>query len=342
MRAVIKDVPAPGVRVGDIETPTPATGEALVHIDTAGICGSDLHAYEWIPEYAWLEPLLPTVLGHELVGRLAAPAGSWAMGQRVAIRPATTCGTCEACLRDNGNVCGQRARIGYERPGGLANSVCAPLGNLHAIPEAVDRDTASLLEPLAVAVHAAAKVSLRPGATAAVIGVGAIGLLAVQVLRSRGAGRIHLIGTQRDLVGGGLGVGATFGADGVVAGQDDLSGLARTCDVVLVAAGALEAVATAIEVCRAAGQVVVVGLGIGDFAVDVDHLVRSEVQVIGSFGHVVRDWMNAIDMVAAGQVVGDGIISHRLDLEDAEQAFELLASGEARKVCIYPSGVDLD
>lgn len=308
MRAVIKQQPGYGIHVGEVADPAPGDGEALIAVNTAGICGSDLHAYEWIPEYAWLEPLLPAVLGHELTGHLVGAAGTLADGQRVAIRPATTCGGCEACIRGDTQRCPDRSRIGYERQGGLAARITAPVANLHALPKTVDRDTASLMEPLAVVVHALDEVSVRPGCTAAVVGAGAIGLLAVQALRACGAGEVLLIGTSDDRAGGGLAVGELFGARSLVAGIGDLDAVGRSCQLTLVAAGAKAAMDTAFRLSAPGARIVAVGLGIGDLLVDVDALVRREVQLIGSFGHVAHDWLDALALMSSGQVVGDGII----------------------------------
>lgn len=338
MRAVVKDKPQRGVTIAEVPDPEPDPGEVSVRVDTAGICGSDVHAFEWVPEYAWLEPHLPCVLGHELTGRIVDSNGDRSLvGQRVAIRPATTCGICESCLRGSSQRCSQRVRLGYERAGGLATHVVAPASNLYVLPDDLDQETASLIEPLTVAVHALDRVRFHLGASTAVVGVGAIGLLAAQVLLTRGAGEVVLVGTRSDEIGGGLDVGASLGATTYVAEDSSLDEKAKSCEVVLVAAGASAAVETAIRLARPGGQVVTVGLGIGQIAMDMDTAVRQELALIGSFGSVPSDWLDARQLVVSGRVVGGGIVSHHFDLDGTPEAFRLLETGQARKVCIHPN-----
>jgi threonine dehydrogenase-like Zn-dependent dehydrogenase len=111
-------------------------------------------------------------------------------------------------------------RIGLERDGGLTSYVVAPAQNVYPMPQSAAA-LAPIVEPLTVAVHAAKRLTLRPGAPVAVIGVGAIGLLLVEVLQAHGAGTVLLVGTQADADGGGLAVGEALGARSVVVGSDE-------------------------------------------------------------------------------------------------------------------------
>jgi threonine dehydrogenase-like Zn-dependent dehydrogenase len=342
MQAVVKEEARPGISVLDVPEPEPHAGELLIRVDTAGICGSDLHAYEWIPEYAWLERLLPVVLGHEVTGTVVR-AGSDAdgaavpVGSRVAVRPAITCGSCRPCQRGESQRCVRRGRIGYEHPGGLAPLVVAPTGNAYPIPDHVDEETASLIEPLTVALHAVNRVHVRPGATVGVVGAGAIGLLAIQVLRAHGAGDVVLLGTAADDAGGGFEIARRLGATAGVGGTAATDAYRSACEVVLVAAGARAAVTAAIDLVAPGGSVVVVGLGVGGVECDIDQFVRREVSLVGAFGSVAGDWLDALDLVSSGQVVGAGIVSHHYSLAQAPNAFEALVGGGARKICIHPN-----
>jgi threonine dehydrogenase-like Zn-dependent dehydrogenase len=342
MRAVVKEAPRPGISMLDVPDPTPGVGELLIRVETAGICGSDLHAYEWIPEYSWLEPLLPAVLGHEITGTVvqagsAADGAAVPVGSRVAVRPAVTCGSCVACQRGQSQRCIRRGRLGYEHPGGLAALVVAPTSNAYPIPDQVDEETASLIEPLTVALHAVNRVRVRPGATVGVVGAGAIGLLALQVLRAYGAGDVVLLGTPADDAGGGFAIGRRLGATADVAESAAVDPYRGACEVVLVAAGARAAIRSAVDLVAPGGAVVVVGLGIGAVDIDVDQLVRREWSLVGAFGSVPGDWLDALDLVAGGRVVGAGIVSHHYALGEAPEAFEALVQGRARKICIHPN-----
>lgn len=343
MKAAVKRNPAPGISIETISDPIRRPGEALVRIDTNGICGSDIHAYEWIPEYAWMESLLPVVMGHEMTGTILEkdPEGidnQLATGDRVAIRPAVTCGSCEECQRGTTQRCNQRNRMGWERDGGMAGLISVPKANLYAIPRGVDSESASLTEPLTVVLHALSQAPVRDGSKAAVVGAGAIGLLALQVLKHRGFSDIVLIGTDSDQSGGGFDIARGFEATAVLDGSAEMTSLNGSYDLVFVAAGAKAAVRNALALCAQGGTVVVVGLGIGAFEMDMDIAVRRELSVIGAFGSVAADWLDAIELLRTGAVTGAGIVSHHFELEDTEQAFKTLSAGRARKVCVYPNG----
>lgn len=337
MLAVVKERPEPGIAVRECPEPTPGPGEVLVAVEGTGICGSDLHAYEWVPEYAWLTPHLPAILGHEIAGKVVDANGTDVpVGSTVAVRPGITCGRCEACQRNLSHRCENRVRLGYERAGGLAALVAAPAANVYPVPDHAAHVT-PLVEPLTVSVHTVKRAAPRPGAATAVVGVGAIGLLTVEVLRAYGAGSVLLVGTEDDERGGGLAVGEALGASAVVAGSDEHGRRAGTCETVIVAAGAPAAVRGAIELADRGGTVAVLGLGIGKVEIDIDSAVRRELGLLGSFASVPADWLDAVELVGAGRVTGEGIVSHDVPLEDGVEAFELLASRKARKVVIHPT-----
>lgn len=337
MLAIVKERPEPGVAVRECSEPTVAPGEVLVAVDGTGICGSDLHAYEWVPEYGWLTPHLPVILGHEIAGRVVEGNGTDVpVGTTVAVRPGIACGRCEACQRNVSHRCANRVRLGYERAGGLAALVAAPAANVYPVPDAAAH-VAPLVEPLTVSVHAVKRAAPRPGAKAAVVGVGAIGLLTVEMLRAYGASSVLLVGTEDDVRGGGLAVGQRLGATSVVAGSDEHRRQAGTCETVIVAAGAPAAVREGIQLADRGGTVAVLGLGIGKVDVDVDAAVRREISLVGSFASIPADWLDAVELVGAGRVTGEGVVSHNVPLADGVEAFELLASRKARKVVIHPT-----
>jgi threonine dehydrogenase-like Zn-dependent dehydrogenase len=339
--SVVKEHQEPGISLVDLPVPVRAGDDVLIRVDTVGICGSDLHAFEWIPEYHWLAPHLPAVLGHEITGTIveARPDGVGPQpGQRVVVRPAVTCGVCEACQRGESQRCSDRARLGYERAGGLAEFMVAPSVNAYPIPEGVDAESAALTEPLTVAVHALSGIELRAGSRAAVVGPGAIGLLALQLLTARGAREVLVVGTAADRDGGGFGVAEGLGGVGLL--TSETTAAAGSCDVVVVTAGAGAALDQAIGLVKKGGVVVVIALGIGAHGVDMDRLVRSEVRLVGSFGSVQKDWLEALELLGSGLVRGGGIVSHWLPLSETRSGFTRLLNREARKVIIRPGAAD--
>ena len=178
----------------DEPAPLPVAGEALVAIDSVGICGSDMHAYlghdpRRVP---------PLILGHEAVGTVLEGARA---GESVVLNPLITCGVCDACLGGRQNLCAKRDLIGMFRAGAFAEQIAIPERNLIAVPNGMDAHKAALTEPGATALHAvslAEKTLSRPvsEARALVIGGGSVGLLTALFLLDKGASEVHLAETN--------------------------------------------------------------------------------------------------------------------------------------------------
>jgi L-iditol 2-dehydrogenase len=174
----------------------PAPGEVQVRVGAVGICGSDLHSYaegavgDTPCEY-------PMVLGHEPAGTVVkAGAGvtGWQPGDRVALEPALYCYHCEYCRSGHHNVCAKiRFLSNPGHPGFFREFVNLPVSNLLAIPPGLSLELATIVEPLAVAVHSMKFAAVQPGETVAVFGAGPIGLLTIACLKVAGAGRIWAI-----------------------------------------------------------------------------------------------------------------------------------------------------
>jgi len=179
------------------DIPEPGPGEALVRVGAVGICGSDLHEYS--------EGVLgdsvnvyPMVLGHEPAGTVVKTGPGvtgWSPGDRAALEPALYCYHCEFCLSGRHNLCAQLRFMGSagQAPGFFREFVTLPARNLLGIPANMALETATLVEPLAVALHSMQFAALAIGDTVAVFGAGPIGLLTIACVRAAGAGRIWVV-----------------------------------------------------------------------------------------------------------------------------------------------------
>jgi len=183
-------------RFNEISIPDPGPGEVQVRVDAVGICGSDLHSYaegaigDTPCEY-------PMVLGHEPAGtviKTGAGVTGWHVGDRAALEPALYCYHCEFCRSGHHNVCANiRFLSNPGTPGFFREAVNLPLTNLLAIPAELPLELATIVEPLAVAMHSMKFAAIQPGETVAVFGAGPIGLLTIACLKVAGAGRIWAI-----------------------------------------------------------------------------------------------------------------------------------------------------
>jgi alcohol dehydrogenase len=187
----------------DEPEPSPRPGDALVAIESVGICGSDMHAYLGHDE----RRVPPLILGHEAVGTvLEGELG----GRRVVLNPLITCGVCDACLGGRQNLCAARDLIGMYRAGAFAEKIAIPARNLIPVPDGMPSAHAALTEPGATGLHAvllAERVVARPlsEARALVVGAGSVGLLTALILRDKGVEDIVVADTnplRRELVAG--------------------------------------------------------------------------------------------------------------------------------------------
>jgi alcohol dehydrogenase len=178
----------------DEPEPVPGPGDALIAIDSIGICGSDMHAYLGHDE----RRVPPLILGHEAVGRVLEGRHP---GQRVVLNPLITCGLCQHCLGGRQNLCAKRDLIGMYRAGAFAGKIAIPEHNLIKVPEDMNSADAALTEPGATGLHAvllAERVSARPlsEANALVIGAGSVGLLTALILRDKGLRQVEIAETN--------------------------------------------------------------------------------------------------------------------------------------------------
>jgi L-iditol 2-dehydrogenase len=316
------------LRVGDEPAPAAVAGTSLVRVTAVGICGSDLH---WWDEGAIGDATLahPLVLGHEGAGVIADGPRR---GERVAIDPAITCGTCRACRDGYANLCYRIRFAGHGETDGMMREVMAwPADLLHPLPDGVSDTDGALLEPLGVAIHSMDLGHLPFGGTASVIGCGPIGLLLIAVLKAAGASSVLAV----EPLAHRRAAAARYGADLVAEpGAADLTG--PGVDVAFEAAGTGEAVRLAVESVRPGGRVVLAGIPGDDaitFRASVARRKGLTIALVRRMNHV---YPRAISLAARGVVDLGALVSGREGLGSAAGAFGEAARRTGLKVIIEP------
>ena len=323
------------LRIQPAPAPTPAAGDVVVRVAMAGLCGTDHRIFTGDRAVAY-----PRVMGHEFVGAVEAVGEGVtrvAVGDRVAVEPNYSCGACPLCREGNRNLCLARVAIGIDVDGCFADVARVPARCCWPAPANVADEDLVLTEPLAVVVRAVERSAVRPGESVAVVGVGTLGLLALQVVRARGA-RVLCVGRTRRR----LGLARELGADAVhVTSDGPLEAAARTfsgregVDAVIETAGTPEAVNHALELVRPGGRVVLTGLPHAPSPVSFFSVVRREVTIIGSM--IYQDeFAEAMRLVAARQVRTEPLITHRIRLDDIGRAFVAHEEPTAIKVAVLP------
>lgn len=341
MLALRKLGPEPGVALVDVAEPEISDPDDVkIEVTAAGICGSDLHIDHWSPGYHHLGPSLPLTLGHEFVGRVVGrgSAGSGlAVGSRVTVVPATTCGRCAACAAADFDACRERRGIGVMRDGGFARHVVVPARNCIPIPDGLPDEVAALTEPVAIGVNAVATATLAAGEKVVVFGPGTIGQ-AIAVEARRSGAEVVVVG-YRD--GSRIAVLRSLGFENLVdlgdpAQAAELSGLADSIDCVFEASGAASAFKMAPGLLRPTGRLVVVGIHSVPGEIDLVRLVRKRLRVLGSFSSPGTIWPDVVRRLAADPETYAKFVTHRYSLENALAGFDVGHRREASKVIVRP------
>jgi threonine dehydrogenase-like Zn-dependent dehydrogenase len=334
MRALV--VERPGVAaVQRMPRPVPGPGEVLVRVGAAGICGSDVEVLEGRrpPPYVRY-PIIP---GHEWAGTVEAVGpgiDGVAEGAVVVAEGFRVCGDCARCREGRTNLCtGDYAETGFTHAGAFADFLSVPAQLVHQLPAGSDLGAAAVLEPAACVAQGLLEVDLVPGMTAAVVGAGTLGLLAVALLSRVSPSRLALVGARGPRLALGREMGSTETWN-VREHRRPEPGF----DFVFEAAGTIDGARTAIALARRGGTVVLEGISGHSNGIDADAVVLGHLRVQGIFGASRQAWRWVTDLFAAGLLDTRPLVSHSFPLEEHVTAFATLADrgGNALKVQLTP------
>ena len=317
--------------------PVCAADEVLVRVAYCGICGSDVPRY-----FEGAVHSFPQVLGHEFSG-VVAEVGSDVttarVGDRVAVAPLVPCHTCAECRAGTPSLCPNYSFIGSRRQGALADLVAVPAVNLVPLGD-LSLKVGALVEPLTVAIHGVERADVIPGAPAAVLGGGVIGLLAVLTLRDKGAGDITVVDVDPRNLEMALRLGAAHAVNGAT---DDLAAHFEKVGAPVLTvetAGVPPTQRQALAITARRGTVVYVGTAHQDLTLSpklFKTILRHELTVRGSWmsysapfpGH---EWTDAVRILGSGLVDPELLITHEVALADAVSGFEVMRSRDEHRL----------
>jgi len=318
----------------DVPDPIPAPGEARVRVAAAAICGSDLHGFR----EASPRRIPPLVMGHEVVGtvdEVGAGVDASLVGVRVVAMPVVSCGACPRCAEGRANLCPNRRLMGMDFPGAFAGSFVIDAGRLLRLPPDLPDATATLIEPLANAVHSVER-AVRPGDDVLVIGAGPIGLFAARTAVLAGAARTFVVDKLPDRLILAKGLGAEpIPVEGAAESLEAATGGAGV-DVVIDAAGFAATWALAVAAARPGGHIDVIGLGAVEGPAAYQQIVAKGLTLVGSYACVERDFERALQLLSHGEVDVEGW-TVTMPLAEGQSAFEALVDGgRFTKVVLAP------
>jgi len=344
MRAVVKAKSGPGVEIREVPVPAAGPGELLLRVLRAGICGTDLHIYEWD---AWSQNRIrpPVTIGHEFVGEIVAVGPGvteFQLGERVCFESHIVCGHCIPCRMGNAHVCENTRILGVDVNGGFAEYAVAPAANAWRAPANVPLEVQSVMEPLGNAVHTAFAGELS-GCRIAVTGCGPIGLFAIGVARAAGASQV----IATDVAPYRLDLARRMNADAVIdVSKEDFGGRVRELtggrglDGVLEMSGHPGAIRDALAALRPGGRLSLLGLPREPFALDWNRLVIFKgITVQGIAGRrMYETWVQMDNLLRTGRLDIRPAITHVLPMAKVVEGITELQAGRAGKIALVPWG----
>ena len=338
MRGLVKPAPAPGVTLTDVAEVEPRAGEALIRVQKAAVCGTDLHIYEW-DEWAQHIVSPPLTLGHEFVGEvmeLGAGASRARVGDRVTGEGHIVCGTCRHCRAGRLHLCSNTRGLGIQRDGAFADYVVMPESNLWVLHPDIPTEIAACYDPLGNATHCALSFDLV-GEDVLITGAGPIGVMAAAICRFVGAR--HVVVT--DVVDYRLELAAKAGASLTVNVQRETvedaiaklkmsNGFDRGIEV----SGNADALRTMIDAMYNGGQIALLGFLPRSTTIDWNQVILKSLRLKGIYGREMYEtWYKLTQMLRSGLDVSP-ILTHQLALTDYERAFAAMRDGQCGKIVL--------
>ncbi|MEU7071792.1 alcohol dehydrogenase catalytic domain-containing protein [Streptomyces narbonensis] len=313
----------------------PGPGEAQVRVHAVGICGSDRELY--LGHRAAPYVRYPITPGHEWSGTVIAVgegASASLIGRKVVGEGLRNCETCAPCRDGETNLCtAGYEETGFTRPGAMAPTLALPARLLHTLPPDADLTAAALLEPAACAAAAVLKACPLPGSRVAVIGSGALGLLATQLLGAFSPSELMVVATSPDRAD----LSRRFGATAYRT-WDHASGLTGF-DLVIDAAGATSTARAATSMLRPGGRLVLAGTPVhGAEELDPAHVVARQLSIGTAFGASSGAWAYAVRAFSAARLTPLELLTHQLGIDEFERAMELAGADDPHvgRVLLHP------
>jgi len=329
------------LRLQEMPVPEIGPGELLVRIEASGICGSDI--MEW-----YRASKVPLVLGHEIAGEVVEVGEgvtSFSEGDRVAVTHHVPCMSCHYCVSGHETVCDTLRTTSFE-PGGFSEYVRVPAINVDRgtfrLPDSVSYEEGSFVEPLACVLRGQSQANFRPGCSVLVIGSGISGLLHIMVAKALGAGFI----AATDMVDFRMQKALQLGAEKVLKADEDVPGLfreangGRGADLVVVCAGAPQAIEQALHSVARSGTVLFFATTRPEISIPLnvnEFFWRNEVTLTSSYAGSPSDCKTALELIRAGRLPVSETITHRLPLAETGHGFDLVVNPQdSIKVIIKP------
>jgi len=343
MYALVKNGIEKGAEYIKIEDPKPKQKEVVIDVNTAAICGTDMHLYNWDEAAANFtknfKVNFPLILGHEVAGTVVETGPEVERikkGDRVALETHIFCGNCYQCETGNRHNCQNMGLYGITYNGAFTNFAVAPEKIVFRLPDSVSFEEGAIFEPAGVAMHGIEEASIQPGDVVLVYGCGPVGLFAIQIANASGASKVIVI----DINSYRLKMAEQLGAITINADKQDIrSTIKNLCkhkggvDVALEVTGSTKVYENIFELIKLEGRLVIIGHPSSKVAVNITKNINQKgLTIKGIFGRRVWDsWWKLASLVESNKIDISKIITHRFSLNNYKKAFGM-TGGEVGKI----------
>lgn len=338
MRALVKHPGEQGLRLEEIPIPEPGQDDVLIRVHTTGICGTDMHIYEW-DDWAQSTVPAPMTVGHEFSGhieKLGSNVSGFVEGELVGAEGHVVCGQCRNCLAGRRHLCHEPRGLGVNFPGAFADYVIVPKSNVWRHIDSIDPAIAAIFDPFGNAVHTALKFSVF-GEDVLVTGAGPIGLMATAVVQHAGARNTVVTDINPFRLELARQMGATRAVN---IEHEDLARVQKELDmlegfdVALEMSGNPAAMREILDNTTHGANIALLGIPSEPFAIDWSTVIFNMLNIKGVYGREMYDTWYMMNVLIESGLDISPVITHRFAAEDFDEAFAAITSSRSGKVLL--------
>lgn len=338
MKALVKAKREPGIWMEDVPVPEYGANDVLIKIKKTAICGTDIHIYSW-DDWAQATIPVPMTVGHEFYGEiveLGREVEGLNVGLRVSGEGHITCGFCRNCRAGKRHLCRNTLGVGVNRPGCFAEYLSLPASNVIILPDNITGDQASIMDPFGNATHCALAFDVV-GEDVLITGAGPIGIMAVAIMRHIGARNVVITDVNDHRLELARKMGATRAVNvkyqAVKDVMDEL-GMTEGFDVGLEMSGNPMALNDMVKAMNHGGRMAILGIPPNETPIDWSQVIFKGLEIKGIYGReMFETWYKMIAMLQSGLNISP-VITHHFPIEDYQNAFQIMASGQSGKVIL--------
>ena len=343
VKALVKSQAARGLWLEDIPEPTYGINDVLVRVRYAGICGIDVHIYLW-DDWAQKTIHVPMAIGHEFVGEIVAVGSNvndFFPGDIVSGEGHVVCGRCRNCMAGRRHLCANTQGVGVNRAGAFAEYISLPMANIWRHHPGIDQEVAAIFDPFGNAVHTALSFPVL-GEDVLITGAGPIGIMAIPVVRHAGARHIVITDMNPFRLELARKMGATLAVNPMETSLADVQkqlGMAEGFDVGLEMSGNPLALKDMIANICHGGKIALLGIPSKEMPMDWRQVIFNMITIKGIYGREMFDtWYKMSVLIESGVDISP-VITHRFPIQEFEQGFQAMISGQTGKVVLDLTGL---